>query len=97
MARRCSPASSRFCDDAKRRGNVAQNVALDVSIAPDKRGKRKLKVGVDIPTTDEIRAIIGKLEGRWRPLILSAIFTGLRASELRGLRWEDVDLSARPS
>jgi integrase len=27
-----------------------------------------------------------------RPLILTAIFTGLRASELRGLRWEDVDL-----
>src|SRR5262249_38258330 len=28
----------------------------------------------------------------WRPLILTAIFTGLRASELRGLRWVDVDL-----
>ena len=27
-----------------------------------------------------------------RPLLLTAIFTGLRASELRGLRWEDVDL-----
>jgi integrase len=40
----------------------------------------------------EIKAIIGKLEGSRRPLILTAIFTGLRASELRGLRWEDVDL-----
>jgi integrase len=28
---------------------------------------------------------------RWRPLLLTAIFTGLRASELRGLRWSDVD------
>ena len=32
------------------------------------------------------------LEWRWRPLFLTAIFTGLRASELRGLRWDDVDL-----
>ena len=27
-----------------------------------------------------------------RPLLLTAIFTGLRSSELRGLRWSDVDL-----
>ena len=31
-------------------------------------------------------------KGRWRPLLLTAIFAGLRASELRGLRWQDVDL-----
>ena len=31
-------------------------------------------------------------KGRSRPLLLTAIFTGLRASELRGLRWDDVDL-----
>jgi integrase len=54
--------------------------------------RRKLRVGVDIPKPAEVRAIAGKLEGRWRPLILTALFTGLRASELRGLRWEDVDL-----
>jgi integrase len=47
---------------------------------------------VDIPTPDEIRTLVGKLNGRWRPLLLTAIFTGLRASELRGLRWTDVDL-----
>jgi integrase len=50
-------------------------------------------VGVDIPTRDEIRAIVAHLEEqRWRPMLLTAIFTGLRASELRGLRWVDVDL-----
>jgi integrase len=78
--------------DAKRRGNVAQNVASDVTIAIDKRGKRKLKVGVDIPTPDEIRRIIHAATGKHRPLLLTAIFTGLRGSELRGLRWQDVDL-----
>ena len=76
--------------DAKRRGNVAQNVALDVKIGPDKR-RRKLKVGVDIPTLDEVRRII-HTAGKGRALLLTAIFTGLRSSELRGLRWEDVDL-----
>ena len=49
-------------------------------------------MGVDIPTPDEIRAIVAHLEGVRRPLLLTAIFTGLRASELRGLRWADIDL-----
>src|SRR5260221_5996326 len=31
---------------------------------------------------------------RWRPLVVTAIFTGLRTSELRGLQWGDVDLDA---
>ncbi len=78
--------------DAKRRGNVAQNVALDVSISTDKRAKKKLKVNVDIPTPDEIKRIVHAATGKHRPFLLTAIFTGLRASELRGLRWQDVDL-----
>jgi integrase len=40
----------------------------------------------------EISAIIANLPDIHRPLLLTAIFTGLRASELRGLRWADVDL-----
>jgi integrase len=30
----------------------------------------------------------------WRALLLTSIFTGMRASELRGLRWPNVDLKA---
>ena len=37
--------------DAKRRGNVAQNAALDVSIRANKRGRARLKAGVDIHPT----------------------------------------------
>lgn len=48
-----------------------------------------------IPAPAEITAIIEAADGRWRPFILTAIFTGLRASELRGLRWKDVDLKKR--
>ena len=80
--------------DAQRRGHVAQNVALGVSIKRDSRDKSKLKVGVDIPTPDEIKRIIHAATGRMRPLLIVAIFTGLRSSELRGLRWADVDLKA---
>jgi integrase len=90
--------------DAQERGLVAQNVVR--SLRTSRRGKDarierrrngKLKVGVDIPSPDEIRAIVAALAtideaARFRPLLLTAIFTGLRASELRGLRWEDVDL-----
>ena len=83
--------------DAQERGLVAQNVVRSLSRRrkgkqAERRQKSKLKVGVDIPSPEEMRAIIAKLDGRWRPLILTAIFTGLRASELRGLRWQDVDL-----
>ena len=34
------------------------------------------------PSKDEIRAMLGHAQGRWRALIVTAIFTGLRASEL---------------
>jgi len=33
--------------------------------------------------------------GRWRPLIITAIFTGMRSSELRGLRWGDVNFTRK--
>jgi integrase len=92
MAKKVLTSLKSLLRDAKRRGNVAQNVALDLSISADKRAKSKLKAGVDIPTPDEIRRIVHAAVGKHRPLLLTAIFTGLRSSELRGLRWQDVDL-----
>jgi integrase len=38
-----------------------------------------------------LRALLA-VHGQWRPFILTAIFTGLRASELRGLMWNDIEL-----
>ncbi len=73
-------------DDSRKRGKERQ---------AEKRQKGKLKVGVDIPTREEIKAIVEAAKGRWRPILLTAIFTGLRASELRGLRWADVDIEKR--
>jgi integrase len=89
--------------DAQECGLVARNVVRDLRSRRKKgkekqaarRQKGKLKIGVDIPARDEIRAIVENLKGRYRPVLLTAIFTGLRASELRGLRWRDVDLDKR--
>jgi len=83
--------------DALERGLVATNAVRSMKRERRRRTskseqKQKLKVGVDIPTPDEIKRLIPHLD-KYRPLLLTAIFTGLRASELRGLRWEDVDLS----
>jgi integrase len=95
LVKRTVAAPSSLLTDAQDAGFVAQNVCHSLS-RKKKRSKaqqrRKYRVGVDIPAPDETRAIVGKLEGRWRPLILTALFTGLRASELRGLRWSSVDL-----
>jgi integrase len=96
LARKVLTSLRSLLRDAQRRGNVAQNVALSVKrIDADGRGKKKLKIGEDIPSADEIKALIAAMpDNRWRPILLTAIFTGLRSSELRGLRWTDVDIKA---
>lgn len=83
--------------EAQRRGQVSQNVVRSTGRAKVSRrqAQRKLTVGVDIPSVAEIRQLIPFLQGRVRPLVLTAAFAGLRASELRGLTWANVDLDAR--
>ncbi|MGB6768494.1 MAG: site-specific integrase [Methyloceanibacter sp.] len=84
--------------EAQDRDLVARNVVRALARTRKKRkggrDKPKLKIGVDIPAPEEISVILAQAKGRWRPLLLVAAFTGLRASELRGLRWADVDLKA---
>ena len=77
--------------EARRRGlsAVAPTEGLELDL-PERDDPRPV-----IPTKPELQAIIAKSTGRWRPLILVATFCGLRASELRGLRWCDVDFDAR--
>ncbi len=89
--------------DAQERGLINRNPVKDIrgtrrrgaEKQAERRHKGRLTVGVDIPTRDEVKALVAVLAGRWRPLLLTAVFSGLRASELRGLRWQDIDLEAR--
>ncbi|CEF48903.1 unnamed protein product [uncultured bacterium] len=98
MVRRARRLLGGILADAQERGLVAQNVVYSLRKNRHSRradGNGKIKIGVDIPAPTEMRAIVGSLDiaaGRYRPLLLTAIFTGLRSSELRGLRWCDVDL-----
>ena len=66
-----------------------------MKIKGDGRSKpAKLKEGVDFPSRVDIRTLLDNAPERWRTYFVVAIFTGLRASELRGLRWADIDLAA---
>jgi integrase len=94
LAKRTLVVFKSILRDARRRGNVAQNVADGVTITADKRGEGRLEVGIDIPTPAEISKILAAAApGRRRAFLITAVFTGLRSSELRGLRWMDVDLA----
>ncbi|WAJ31177.1 tyrosine-type recombinase/integrase [Antarcticirhabdus aurantiaca] len=85
--------------DANERGLATRNPVRDIrgsrkgrELRAERRQKGRLEVGKDIPTREEIRALVAALDDNWRPLLLTAVFTGMRSSELRGLRWQDVDL-----
>jgi integrase len=68
------------------------HVAADVKIDSSKRQQR-LEPGIDFPTPSEIKRLVDAAATPWqRALLLTVALTGLRASELRGLRWRDVDL-----
>jgi integrase len=81
---------------ARGRGLVAQNVASGIKVKFDGRHRATgpLKAGRDFPTKAELKLLMDRAPARWRAFIVTAIFTGMRASELRGLGWSDVDLDA---
>ncbi|ESY56084.1 MULTISPECIES: site-specific integrase [unclassified Mesorhizobium] len=103
MVRKLLVSLGSLLADAQELGLVTRNAVREKSRSKqrgkdrrhERRQKGRLKVGSDIPTREEVKAIVAALAGRWRPLLLTAIFAGLRASELRGLRWQDVDLDKR--
>jgi integrase len=94
MARKVVTTLGSLLANAMAAGKVARNVVREQPRRHrhDQRHKARLRVGIDIPSKDEIRAMLAAAQGWVRPLIITAVFTGLRASELRGLTWDDVDL-----
>lgn len=91
MVKRVVRSLGAIFKEARRRGlsSVAPTEGIDLHL-PERDDPRPT-----IPTKAELQAIVAHATGRWRPLILVAIFCGLRASELRGLRWIDVDFEGR--
>jgi integrase len=98
LARKVLAALKGILAEAQRRGLVAQNPALPVRIDARKRDSRKLEVGIDIPDKAAIQSLLAACAGpfaRHRPFIVTAIFAGMRASELRGLPWSAVDFDRK--
>jgi integrase len=93
MARKVLASLKSILSEAQRRGVVAQNAAQPVRVDTKKREQGKLVIGRDIPSREEVQSILARAAGRWRPLLVTAIFTGMRSSELRGLTWDDVDFA----
>lgn len=83
--------------DAQERGLVVRNAVKDIGRRKAKkqvaaRHVEQVQVGVDLPTRDEVKAILAHATGKPRIFIMTAVLTGMRASELRGLRWTDLDM-----
>ena len=80
MVRRVVRSLGAIFREARRRGlsSVDPTAGVDLHL-PDRDDPRPVA-----PTKAELQAMIGAAKGRWRPLILVAIFCGLRASELPG-------------
>jgi integrase len=95
MARKVLSSLKSILGEAQRRGLIAQNSAQPVKVDVKKRDQRKLAVGRDIPSKEEVQSILKNADGRWRPLFITAIFTGMRSSELRGLTWDDIDFDKK--
>jgi integrase len=96
MARKVLTSLGNILAEAQRRGKVQRNAVRDLGRShKTKRSRKQLKVGADIPSPIEMKAIIAAATSqRWRTLLLVTALTGMRASEVRGLRWQDVDLKS---
>ncbi|GGC23668.1 site-specific integrase [Novosphingobium marinum] len=87
MAKKCLTTLRSIISTAQERGLVQHNVARDVKL---RRAERHDPDRV-FPTKDEIKALISKAPERHKPLIMTALLTGMRMSELRGLTWDAID------
>lgn len=76
---------------ALRRGLITDNPLrrLEASERP-RIGRREQRV----LNHDDITRLLAACLPRYRPLLATALYTGLRLSELLGLTWQDIDLPA---
>lgn len=91
MAHKVVRGLSSILAAAQEAGKVSQNVAKDVRVDRAKRDKKR----ATIPLKEDLRALLETAADQFPdflPLVMTDIFTGLRSSELRGLRKIDVDL-----
>ncbi len=91
MVKRVLGSLSSIVSEAQRRGLVAVNNVK--AGGRTKRGKRE-RAHIVMPSREELKAMLKATTDKSRPMIMVALLCGLRASELRGLLWTDIDLKA---
>lgn len=101
MAKRVITSLGAILGEAQSSGQVSRNVVREEIIENashtkrrrrvEKRNEKAIKEGVDFPTKDELKRMLA-VEHRCHALVVTVVFSGLRASELRGLTWDCVDL-----
>ena len=104
LAKKVLTSLKGILSEAQDRGLVAVNVASRVTVGVQRGESEKAK----IPDIGEVKAILAKLDEfaadpkaskakawrRWRALLATAIHTGMRASEIRGVPWDAIDVDA---
>ena len=74
MVRKVLVSLGSLLSDAQERGLTVRNVVRDMrgkrrkgkERRAERRQRGKLKIGIDIPVREEVKAIVGALEGPWR-------------------------------
>lgn len=85
--RKIAAVLSAILAEAVELGYVRTNVAAGTKGLPKPANREMLFL-----TAAEVRALADEVTPYYRTLVLSAAYTGLRAGELLGLRWRNVDL-----
>ncbi len=76
---------------AKRKKWCSTNPVEDVEAISTSRGQHRIRV----PSDEDVAKLLAHACPISKPMLMVAAFCGLRASELRGLPWDHVDLDAR--
>jgi integrase len=97
MARKVLASFKSIVRYAKKTGLIAHDPAADARIGGSGRAKAKLREGQHFPRPAQVNQLFAVADAKERALVALAALAGLRASEIRGLAWSDVDLRAEPA
>jgi integrase len=86
-AKVCRNHLSAIISYAQKLGLTSINPVLPIKLRISKRLKKR----VEIPSKKELRMMLEKCPEKFNAFLTTAIFTGMRSSELLGLSWDQID------